>query len=249
MRYILVIDETSFYHPELTNKLLSLNEPECVGCLLVTGAPSRNSLLYKTSKKILYFGFYESIKFTLRFLKLIFKPHLRSVAYQLRKNKIDFMEVKSDINTTSIINWVEKKHCDFIFASTTLIIKKELLDLPRFGCINRHSSLLPGYAGLWPIFHACLNGEKETGVTLYLMSEKIDQGKILAQKKYSLDAGKSLDQLYQENFSYVPEMFKAAVDALINKKYPVSVENVSSYYGFPEAAQIKEFRRLGGKFI
>jgi folate-dependent phosphoribosylglycinamide formyltransferase PurN len=249
MRYILVIDETSFYHPDLTKKLLSIKDYQCVGCLLVKGTSKQNSLIENIKDKLVFFGFSEIAKFIVRYLGLLFKPHLRSVIYHLRKNKIDYLKIKSDTDVNEIIGWIREKDCDFIFASTTLILNKEILGLPRYGCIGRHSSLLPSYAGFWPIFHATLNGDKEIGVTLYLMSEKIDQGKILAQKQYMLDSDKSLDQLYQENFSYVTDIFKEAVANLIERKFRNENGRYVSFFHFPEGSRIKYFRRLGGKFL
>ncbi len=63
---------------------------------------------------------------------------------------------------------------------------KEILEIPKYGCLNVHPSLLPKYRGASPIPYAILNGEKETGVTIIRMSEKIDQGDILAQEKLEI---------------------------------------------------------------
>jgi len=63
------------------------------------------------------------------------------------------------------------------------IIPRELLDIPRFGCINLHPSLLPKYRGSSPIQTVVLNGDKETGVTIFLMDAEVDHGPILAQRK------------------------------------------------------------------
>jgi methionyl-tRNA formyltransferase len=62
------------------------------------------------------------------------------------------------------------------------ILPKALLDLPRFGCINVHTSLLPKYRGAGPIQWALLNGETETGVTIMKMDEGLDTGAILDQQ-------------------------------------------------------------------
>ena len=56
---------------------------------------------------------------------------------------------------------------------------KKILEIPKYGCINIHASLLPKYRGASPIHQAILNGDKETGVTIILMDEKMDQGKIV----------------------------------------------------------------------
>jgi methionyl-tRNA formyltransferase len=70
-----------------------------------------------------------------------------------------------------------------IVAAYGQIIPKEILDLPKFGCLNVHPSLLPKYRGASPIQTAILNGDSETGVTIMLMDEKMDHGPILAKQE------------------------------------------------------------------
>ena len=61
------------------------------------------------------------------------------------------------------------------------ILPKELLEVPRLGCINVHASLLPKYRGGAPIHQAIMDGETETGVTIMYMVEKLDAGDIISQ--------------------------------------------------------------------
>ncbi len=61
------------------------------------------------------------------------------------------------------------------------ILQKELLELPKFGCINVHASLLPKLRGASPIQHAILQGEEETGVTIMQMGEGLDTGDMLTK--------------------------------------------------------------------
>jgi methionyl-tRNA formyltransferase len=62
------------------------------------------------------------------------------------------------------------------------MLKKSLLDLPEYGCINVHASLLPKYRGAAPIQWALAHGENETGITVQRMVEKMDAGNILIQR-------------------------------------------------------------------
>jgi len=71
----------------------------------------------------------------------------------------------------------------FIVASFGKILPKEILDIPKHGTLNVHPSLLPKLRGPSPIQSAILNDEKETGVTIMLMNEKMDEGPILTQKE------------------------------------------------------------------
>ena len=59
------------------------------------------------------------------------------------------------------------------------ILTKEILDIPKYGCVNVHGSLLPKYRGSAPIQWSIINGDKQTGVTTILMDEGIDTGDIL----------------------------------------------------------------------
>jgi len=66
-------------------------------------------------------------------------------------------------------------------------LTKKILDLPSFGCLNIHPSLLPKYRGATPINHALFEGEKETGVTITKMTLKMDSGPILQQKIVTIE--------------------------------------------------------------
>jgi len=73
-----------------------------------------------------------------------------------------------------------------ICAAYGQIIPKEILEIPKHGCLNIHPSLLPKYRGASPIQTVILNGDKETGVTIILMDEKMDHGPIITQTKYKI---------------------------------------------------------------
>ncbi len=66
------------------------------------------------------------------------------------------------------------------------ILPRSLLELPRFGCFNVHTSLLPKYRGAAPIQWALLNGDEQTGVTIMKMNEALDTGDILAQEQTAI---------------------------------------------------------------
>lgn len=84
---------------------------------------------------------------------------------------------------------VAGKNLLIITASYGKIIPKHILDIPQYGALNIHPSLLPKYRGPSPIQYAILNGDNETGVTIMLMDEKMDNGPILSQEKISLLKG------------------------------------------------------------
>lgn len=74
----------------------------------------------------------------------------------------------------------------FVVVAYGRILPKEILDIPKKGCINIHGSLLPSYRGAAPIQWAVIDGKKESGITTMMMDEGCDTGNILRQYKYEL---------------------------------------------------------------
>lgn len=76
------------------------------------------------------------------------------------------------------------------------ILSKDILNIPKIGCINIHASLLPKYRGAAPVNRAIINGEKETGITFIFMNEKIDAGEIIYQQKITILPDETSGELY-----------------------------------------------------
>ena len=76
------------------------------------------------------------------------------------------------------------------------IIPKELLDYPKYGCINVHASLLPKYRGGSPIHRAIINDDSKTGVTIMYMAEKMDAGDIISKKETIIEDNDTLETLH-----------------------------------------------------
>lgn len=97
-----------------------------------------------------------------------------------------------------------------ITAAFGQILSKEILDIPKYGSLNIHASLLPKYRGPSPIQAVILNNEQKTGVTIILMDEKIDHGPIIAQRKLELGgretAGELHDRLAQMSSRFILEI-------------------------------------------
>lgn len=97
------------------------------------------------------------------------------------------------------IEWIDKvKSLNpdlIILCAYGQIIPKEILDIPKYGALNIHPSLLPKYRGASPIHAAILNGDKETGTTLMVMDEKMDHGDIVASAKLQITNSQTFKKL------------------------------------------------------
>lgn len=83
-----------------------------------------------------------------------------------------------------------------VVAAYGKLLPKAVLELPKYGCINVHSSLLPKYRGAAPINWAMVNGEAETGVTIMYMAEALDTGDIIAQTVTPIQPEENAEELY-----------------------------------------------------
>lgn len=82
-----------------------------------------------------------------------------------------------------------------VVAAYGKILPAEILELPKYGCINVHASLLPKYRGAAPIQRCLMDGAEETGVTIMQMAEGLDTGDMLMKEKIAIDPNETADEL------------------------------------------------------
>lgn len=91
------------------------------------------------------------------------------------------------IRESANIAYLRRKKPDIIIvAAFGQLLPKSILDMPKYGCVNVHASLLPKYRGAAPIQWAVINGETVTGVTTMLMNEGLDTGDMIAKREIRL---------------------------------------------------------------
>ena len=92
------------------------------------------------------------------------------------------------IKEEEAINKLKSYNADVIIVvAFGQILSEEILNLPKYGCINVHGSLLPKYRGAAPIQWAIINGEKETGVTTMYMDKGLDTGDMLLKESFEIN--------------------------------------------------------------
>ncbi|MBO4696262.1 MAG: methionyl-tRNA formyltransferase [Lachnospiraceae bacterium] len=129
-----------------------------------------------------------------------------------------------------------------VVAAFGQILPKAVLDLPKYGCINVHASLLPAYRGAAPIQWSIIDGQRETGITIMKMDEGLDTGDILLQKSIAIspeETGGSLhDRLAELGADALVEAIPGVIDGSLK---PVPQGEMTT----PYAKQLtKEMGRL-----
>ena len=116
----------------------------------------------------------------------------------LEKNFLENLHQPEKVSSKESIDCLQRYRADlFVVVSYGQILQKSLLDLPLFGAINVHPSLLPKYRGPSPIQSALIAGEKKTGVTLIAMDETMDGGGIVQKREVEIPLTMSFGELEQ----------------------------------------------------
>ncbi|MBQ8164997.1 MAG: methionyl-tRNA formyltransferase [Clostridia bacterium] len=103
----------------------------------------------------------------------------------------------------------------FVTAAYGKILPVRVIDIPRYGCINVHASLLPYYRGAAPIWRVIMNGEKETGVTTMFTDAGMDTGDILLAEKCGIDENITVGELYDKLSVMGSELIIKTIDGLL----------------------------------
>lgn len=121
------------------------------------------------------------------------------------------------VRTEEFINQLKSYEADlFITVAYGKILPKAVLDIPKYGCINVHASLLPKYRGAAPLWHAVINGEKESGVTTMLTDVGMDTGDILLADKCEIDENMTMGELHDKLAELGPVTLRRTLEALKN---------------------------------
>lgn len=117
----------------------------------------------------------------------------------------------------------------YIVAAFGQMLSQEILDIPRFGCLNIHASLLPKYRGASPIQHAIIDGEAETGITIMRLDAGMDTGDMLYQKRIPIGAEDNYETLQNKLMKLGGETVTEALELLEQGKLtPVKQEDALS---------------------
>jgi methionyl-tRNA formyltransferase len=137
-----------------------------------------------------------------------------------------------NVNSSESLEVLTSYNVDFIIVTAYgQILKKEILEIPKYECLNIHASLLPKYRGAAPINWVILKGEKKTGITIMKIEEGLDSGPMYLKKEMELDeqiiAGELHDRLMVMGGDMIVEVIEGILD---NKLVAEEQDHESSTY-------------------
>ncbi len=137
-----------------------------------------------------------------------------------------------DFRNIENLKLLKSLQLDFIVVfSFGLILPKEVLEIPRYGCINIHASLLPKWRGASPVQHALMNNDKVTGYTFIIMNERLDEGKIVYKEKINIDIADNYTILLSKIISSASKVLVSKIEDLSNNsiKPQAQIHSEASY--------------------
>ena len=144
-----------------------------------------------------------------------------------------------NVNAPQFIEYVKGLNIDLIVVCFfSQILKKAILETPRLGILNCHPSLLPRYGGPHPTFWMLKNGESVAGITVHVMTEKIDAGAIVAQRELTIGETENAGQLLQRQYHASAALLTEAVNAMAQGTLDRKPQNIAerTYFGKKKAA-------------
>ena len=128
-----------------------------------------------------------------RGMKMIASP-VKEFAISKNLNVFQPLKIRGNVE---FLDEIKKLNPDVIcVVAYGIILPKELLDIPKLGCINVHGSLLPKYRGAAPIQWAVLNGDKKTGITTMYMDEGMDTGDMILKEEVEIGENETTGELW-----------------------------------------------------
>lgn len=160
-------------------------------------------------------------------LDALLKSHHDIVAIVAQKEQeqpsmITFVERKGikvllpeDVNAPMFAKILRNMQADvFVLAGYTKILKEEIISIPRLGCINLHGGRLPEYRGASPLNWQIINGEKEIGLSIFVLDRGIDTGDILSETRFPLMPDETITDVVKNSLEIFPKMLLETLNSL-----------------------------------
>ncbi len=151
-----------------------------------------------------------------------------------KKYNIDYLERKN-VNSDEFISIIEKFKCDlFVSMSFNQIFKKRIINLPKYKIINCHAGKLPFYRGRNILNWVLINDEKEFGITVHFVDDKIDTGDIISQRSYEISDLDNYKTLLERAYVSCAEILYDTIlmfkKGQVKAKKQIEIHPKGSYY-------------------
>lgn len=253
MKLVIISFDEPFFIPLLFKPLLK-SYPELIKAVIIIPQTSgRKESINFVKKQLSMAGptafVIKSFKYLIFRVGTILGIFDKSLASLARKRNVSLFYT-SGVNDRKTVEILKKMTPDYVITQVPEKIESNILKFARVGFINKHASLLPKYKGLYPIFWALLNDEKNIGFTFHFMDKNIDSGNILYQEKIPIESESNVYELYNKVFVKAGKALVIVVSNLNKNTIKLrKMKKGGSYYSIPRKKDIKKFHRKGLSYL
>ncbi len=228
--FITTMDEPVYMNPFI-GKIIAKRKDDIIGLATSKGgrlkAKGRRVNIGYAFTLFIIMGFFGSLRMALLMLNFKIRCYLSrffiiirspSIIQKAKNAGIPTWEVES-INSEEFIQELNTIKPDLIINQAQEILSERFISIPKIGVLNRHASLLPRNRGRLTPFWVLFNQEKETGVSIHFVTVEVDQGDIIAQKKFSVDKNDTFLTLTQKGYDIAPDLVLQSLDIIEKGKY------------------------------
>ncbi|MGM0444189.1 MAG: formyltransferase family protein [Fibrobacterota bacterium] len=249
MNIAIITEEDVFYVREFFREFFALSQHADYTLKGITILPAFNKKSpFALARQML--GFYGPFHFVRVGMQYVWRKMTGKTIAALAESCGVALHQTDDVNTEEYRAWLRENAIDLVISvAAPVLFRKELLETPALGCINSHSALLPENRGMMPVFWGMYKKSPEIGVTIHTMEAQLDRGEILTQERVPVR-----DESLHEMILKTKRISARLMDRTIRDfqedritRRPISGEG--SYQSFPTPAQVREFRRRGGRLF
>lgn len=132
-----------------------------------------------------------------------------------------------DLKSAEFETQLSQLNADLYVVVAFRILPENILAIPSRGSVNLHASLLPKYRGAAPIHHAVMNGETETGCTVFMLDKDVDTGQIITQKATPIGKNETTGDVYNRLKKMGSDILVEAIDGIEKNEYELQAQDHS----------------------
>ena len=171
------------------------------------------------------------------------KIHYSDVKNFAINNNLKFLQ-PSNLKDKDFIQQLASLNANLQIVVAFRMLPEVVWQMPEYGTINLHASLLPQYRGAAPINHAIINGENETGLTTFFLDKKIDTGKIIISEKTTIEKNDNFESLHDKLKIIGSKLLIKTVKIIAEDKLKLTEQNIL----FSDPSELKPAPKINKEF-
>lgn len=264
LKTLIITQEDCLYLPQFLDTVLRHRRQNVVGITILPTLMPKQTWFSTAREHLEVYGAGQFLKQSIRYawrkaLGLASArmplPGAFSVEAVAKKHQLNELPTPN-VNAADYHERIRALGVDLIISiNASQVFRRDILALPRLGCINVHGALLPRYRGRLPSFWVLANGEKETGATVHFMNEDLDDGPILLQERVEIRADDTQDALIRRTKAAGAQLIIQAIDKLEAADDMAGVEtrpnnrDEATYFSFPTREDGQRLRQQGRRLL